>query len=99
MIIPQTIKLGKTCYTIAQPLETPKAATRGRIVYDIQLIEIAKRCNVTGRRFSPKERTETFWHEITHGILHDMGHHLAYNEQFVTAFSKRINNALHSAKF
>ncbi len=41
----------------------------------------------------------TFWHELTHAILHDMKHPLAPNEEFVEKFSKRLNDAIHSAKF
>jgi hypothetical protein len=47
---------------------------------------------------SPVERAETFWHELTHCILHDMGHKLWRDEQFVTEFSKRLNQAVHTAK-
>jgi 23S rRNA maturation-related 3'-5' exoribonuclease YhaM len=36
---------------------------------------------------------------LTHAILHDMGSKLEANEVFVTEFSKRLNNAIHSAKF
>ena len=41
---------------------------------------------------------ETFWHELTHAILHDMGHDLCDNERFVTAFANRLSDAVNSAK-
>jgi hypothetical protein len=39
-----------------------------------------------------------FWHELTHAILHDMGEDWR-NEKFVTGFSKRLTQAIHTAKF
>lgn len=99
MKIPKTIKLGRYTYRIHQPDMIAKTAVRGCIEYGIQTVHIAKKCNVTMRKFTPKERAETFWHELTHAILFDMGSGLAYDEKFVTAFSKRLNDAIHSAEF
>ncbi len=42
---------------------------------------------------------ETFWHELTHAILHDMKSPLRSDEKFVTAFSKRLSRAIDTAKF
>lgn len=41
---------------------------------------------------------ETFWHELTHAILHEMQHPLYRNETFVTDFSKLLNRAIQTAK-
>lgn len=49
-------------------------------------------------RRSDSEMSETFWHEVTHAILHDMGDPLWKNEKFVTQFSKRLNQVIHTAK-
>jgi hypothetical protein len=76
-----------------------KRATKGEIDYYREWIKVAKRCNVTKREYTPKERAETFWHELTHGILADMEHPLFNDEKFVVAFSQRLNDAIHSAKF
>ena len=46
-----------------------------------------------------EDKHETFWHEVTHAILHDMNSKLTYNEKFVEAFSKRLSRAIDSAKF
>jgi len=42
---------------------------------------------------------DTFWHELTHAILKDMGSKLEANEDFVCAFSSRLNKAILSARF
>jgi predicted heme/steroid binding protein len=41
---------------------------------------------------------DTFWHELTHAILYDMGHDLSSNERFVSAFANRLCDAVNSAK-
>lgn len=47
-----------------------------------------------------KQQHETYLHELTHAILWDMGWvSLCKDEAFVTAFAKKMNNALHSAEF
>lgn len=99
MKLPLQIKLGKTQYTVYTPPFVRYTAAKGCIDYEFGMIKVAQRCNVTGRTYSPKERAETFWHEVTHGILHSMNHPLYTNEKFVTEFSKRLNDAIHSAKF
>lgn len=99
MKIPKNIKIGKHRYVIVEPQEMGASATKGEIDYYMEWIKIAQRCNVSGRTYSPKERAETFWHEVTHGILHSMNHPLYLNEKFVEEFAKRLNNAIHSAEF
>lgn len=99
MPIPTSIKLGKHRYTIATYGTMHYSAARGSIDYSIKRISLGQRCNVSGRTYSPKERAETFWHEVTHGILHSMNHPLYLNEKFVEEFAKRLNDAIHSAKF
>jgi hypothetical protein len=99
MELPRTIKLGKYRYYVAQPQQMGMVATRGRIDYSSHQLLVARQCNVTMRTYPKKERAEIFWHEAVHGILFDMGHHLAHDERFVNAFSKRLNDAIHSATF
>jgi len=43
------------------------------------------------------QRSETFWHEVTHAILHDMKDPHWNDEKFVTAFSKRLNQVINTA--
>lgn len=99
MPIPKTIRIGKTTYLVHRPEKMRASAVRGHIKYSEKHISVAKKCNATGRRYTPHETAETFWHEVTHGILDDMGHPLATSEKFVVAFSQRLNGVIHSAKF
>jgi hypothetical protein len=46
-----------------------------------------------------KLMTESFWHEVTHGILDDMKDPRWNDEKFVTAFSKRLAQVIHTAEF
>jgi hypothetical protein len=100
MQLPKTIKVGKVTYPVVQPFCLLPPDCAGSVTYG-QAIRIAFKMR-TGDRItarSERQRSETFWHELTHAILHDMGSKLEANEQFVTEFSKRLNNAIHSAKF
>ena len=99
MPIPKTIRIGRKTYRVTQPQQMRKKSTKGDITFEEKHIQVAKSCTVTERKYSPKERAETFWHEVTHGILEDMDHPLAYNEKFVVAFSQRLNTVIHSAEF
>jgi hypothetical protein len=50
--------------------------------------------------FTSNEINESFWHELVHAILYDMDEHkLNRNEAFVTAFAKRLSEAVDSAAF
>lgn len=99
MKMPRNIKLGKTRYVVVEPVEMSMKAIKGNIDFALKWIRVAKQCNVSKRKYSEKERAETFWHEVTHGILFDMGDPRAFDEKFVTAFSRRLNDAIRSAKF
>jgi predicted heme/steroid binding protein len=70
----------------------------GRVDYDAKTIELAMYDN-KGNTFEQSEVDDTFWHELTHAILYDMGHDLSSNERFVTAFANRLCDAVNSAKF
>jgi hypothetical protein len=69
----------------------------GHIDYESRTIRIAKQAH--NKAVGKHERSDTFWHELTHAILHDMKHPLSADEVFVEKFSKRLNDAVHSAKF
>ena len=100
MMIPTSIKIGKTRYPVVQPFALIPPDRAGSVTYG-QTIRVAYTMRVRERLTtrSDRQRSETFWHEVTHAILHDMGSNLEANEQFVTAFSKRLNDAIRSAKF
>ena len=100
MKIPKQVTIGKTKIKIDQPVSLMVRGTpcHGCIDRADNSIDVAKQ-DVRGNRYDKDERSETFWHEITHAILHDMKNQLSYNEKFVTAFSQRLDQAIKTAKF
>ena len=100
MKIPKQVTIGKTKIKIDQPVSLMVRGTPCHGCFDRadNSIDVAKQ-DVRGNRYNKDERSETFWHEITHAILHDMKNQLSYNEKFVTAFSQRLDQAIKTAKF
>ena len=100
MKIPKQVTIGKTKIKIDQPVSLMVRGTPCHGCFDRadNSIDVAKK-DVRGNRYDKDERSETFWHEITHAILHDMKNQLSYNEKFVTAFSQRLDQAIKTAKF
>ena len=100
MKIPKEVTVGKTKIKIDQPVSLMVRGTPCHGCFDRadNSIDVAKQ-DVRGNRYDKDERSETFWHEITHAILHDMKNQLSYNEKFVTAFSQRLDQAIKTAKF
>ena len=97
MEIPKTIRVGRKRYKILRP-ET-LTGKRGDIFYAPGVIRVARFASHGTALRSPAQQAETFWHEVTHAILHDIPHKLWNNERFVTDFSKRLAQAVRSAKF
>lgn len=72
----------------------------GTIDYDKQTIKVGRKSNVTGRAYTRAMLSDTFWHELTHAILNDMGENaLNSDEKFVTGFANRLTKAIRSARF
>lgn len=95
MLLPKTIEVGKTIYKINEPREMHKCL--GQIDFGKKTISVATHA---GRyRLADGERSDSFWHELTHAILNDMDHPLTRDEKFVTAFARRLNDAILSAEF
>ena len=96
MMIPYSFRLGRKAYDIRSVRKLPSGHV-GEVHFDLGVLKLAW----TGRGNkdrTPVQRAETFWHEVTHAILHDMGNPLWKNEQFVTQFSKRLNQVVQTAK-
>ena len=98
--IPRKMRIGSKQYSI-EILETMKEKrVMGRISYTARTIKLGRRSNVTSRKFTNDEVQESFWHEVIHGILHDMGRDtLNRSEQFVNGFAHRLTKAIKSASF
>jgi hypothetical protein len=99
MELPTKIKVGDKWYSVDIAETMQKKRWMGSTNYGDQRIRIGKRSNVTGKAFNPTQIKGTFWHELTHAILYDMGSPLYTNEQFVHEFSKRLNKSIISARF
>lgn len=90
MKLPNKFTVGIRKYTVLLTNALPKAL-RGRITYDTKLIEV--------RPQQPRRQAHTFWHEVTHAILYDMGDKNYKNELFVEEFSRRLEQIIQTAKF
>lgn len=99
MELPKKIKVGDRWYSVEIVETMERRAQMGYVYYGTGLIEVAKRSNVTDRAYSTAEVSDTFWHELTHAILYDMGSSLHSNEKFVTRFANRLSKAINTAKF
>jgi len=97
--IPKSITVGKKQYDVKIIKKMMREGMMGSTNYKEKVIQVATHSNVYGTRFKKEEISDTFWHELTHAILKDMGSDLENNESFVSAFSKRLNNAILSARF
>ena len=98
MHIPKQVTVGKTTYNVNQRRKPRRRFTVGEVCYDARYIDIVTHSNWTGRAFKQEELSDTFWHELTHAILHEMKHPLRDDEAFVTQFSSLLNKAILSAK-
>lgn len=95
--LPHACTVGKTRYTIRLYAAKNSPRSYGQIVYAAAHINIANAVNGTPR--SPGAVRGTFWHELTHAVLHEMGSALAQDEQFVSMFASRLHKAIETAEF
>lgn len=94
---PQSIKIGEHKYTVQLVDQIPRCC--GSINYTYKVIKLALNSSRDGRSYKREDMDDTFWHEVTHGILYEMGNPLWRNEAFVTQFANLLTKAIHSAKF
>lgn len=99
MKIPRRITIGKKKYDVIVADRGPIKGCMGGVSYDNKLIHIGMRSWRTNKRYKQEEITDTFWHEVTHAILQDMGHKLEADEKFVTAFANRLTKVITKAEF
>ena len=91
MEIPKTFKIGDRAWRVRVDTDKMPKGTYGMCYPRYETIRIEVR--------TPKDMTESFWHEVTHAILFDMQDPRWNNEVFVTAFSKRLTQVIHTAEF
>ena len=99
MKIPKKIKVGKKWYSVDAVKAIDVPGMMGKTNYSKALMQVATHSNISGVRFKKEDVYDTFWHELTHAILKDMGSKLEADEKFVTAFSERLTQAIISARF
>ena len=96
-IIPDNFNIAGMRYTV-----TYQAEQKGNTKYGLMN---HPKCEVTlyGKMddtiISHNQRVQTFWHEVVHGILENMGEiELSGNEKFVCTFSSFLNEVMQSAE-
>ena len=100
MKLPTKIRVGRRWYSVEVVEAMLDKRDMGRVHYHEQRIQLGRTSNITGKQFKPEQIADTFWHEIVHTILRDMGEHrLNSNEAFVTKFANRLTEAINTAKF
>jgi hypothetical protein len=101
MKIPKQVTIGRTPHLVRTKNEVVvgKTLCRGYFEHSNRTISIAQGNPDRGYKYTADERSNTFWHELTHAILYDMGNELTHNEKFVTAFADRLDQAIKTAKF
>jgi|LakMenE18May11ns_1017448.scaffolds.fasta_scaffold9906115_2 hypothetical protein len=102
MKMPKSVMVGETEIVVQQPdgLKLDKDVCRGAYYRSDNKIIVAKGNPERNVIYDVDERANTFWHELTHVILQDMGERrLNANEKFVSAFADRLHQAIKTARF
>lgn len=99
MQLPKKIKVGDRWYSVEIVETMQRRAEMGCVYYGAGEITVATKSNTTNKPYSKNEISDTFWHELTHAILYDMGSTLYKNEEFVTRFANRLSRAINTARF
>ena len=101
MKIPKEVVIGNTPHQICtkKSIVVGNTVCHGSFDEENHTISIAKENPLRGYKYDADERSNTFWHELTHAILYDMGCTLTHNEKFVTEFSNRLDQAIKTARF
>jgi hypothetical protein len=101
MKIPKEVVIGNTPHQIRtkKNVVVGNKVCHGSFDEETHTITIAQGNPLRGYIYEADERANTFWHELTHAILYDMGCTLTHNEKFVTEFSNRLDQAIKTARF
>jgi hypothetical protein len=97
--IPKKVKVGERWYSVEVVEAMEDKYAMGEVLYKQRAIHLRSK-NTTGQRYKRAEVQETFWHELVHAILVDMGEFKLNNrETFVEQFAIRLSKAIQSARF
>jgi hypothetical protein len=84
-MFPRRMRVGKKLYSIEVVEAMIEKNCIAKVTYAEKRIQIAAKHSNTGRFLAGAEIRDSFWHELTHAILEDMGRHtLNRDETFVT---------------
>jgi hypothetical protein len=99
--IPKQVVIGNTPHLVCTKPDVlvGKKLCRGSFDEETHTITIAQGNIKRGYVYEADERSNTFWHELTHAILYDMDNKLTHDEKFVTAFADRLDQAIKTARF
>ena len=98
MRIPKRVTVGSTKYKVLVNDSELEEDAMGSINFGLKIILIRTQFD-DGKRIAKEEVSNSFWHEITHAVLFDMGHELYNNEVFVRSFANKLSDAIDSARF
>lgn len=99
MKIPKQLRVGRKLYTVSRVQCMSRKYSMGLTVYRTRQMLIANKPYTLHRSYTPVEVEDTFWHELTHAILEEMGSTKYDDEVFVDKFSKRLSKAIRTARF
>lgn len=99
MTIPISMQVGDHKYGIHTRTYMPRKGAMGVTYYGNKCISVATHSNKSRTQFAPPDFNETFWHELTHAVLFEMGSPLYKDEKFVTNFSHILSKAINTAEF
>lgn len=97
MKLPKRITVGKTVYAVEE-VDTLRGLC-GYVDYNDAEICVARRSSYTKRAYKQEAVDDTFWHELVHAILYEMGHKLYRDDTFVSKFANLLTKAINSAEF
>ena len=101
MKIPKQVTIGQTPHLVCtkKSIVVGNTVCHGSFDEDTHTITIAQGNPLHEYKYDADERTNTFWHELTHAILYDMNSKLTHDEKFVTGFADRLDQAIKTARF
>jgi hypothetical protein len=101
MKIPKEVVIGNTPHLVCtkNSVMVGDKICHGSFDEDTYTITIAKGNPLRGYKYDADEQANTFWHELTHAVLYDMGNKLTHDEKFVTEFADRLDQAIKTARF
>lgn len=92
--IPKQLRVGKRIIKVRR-----EHSNAGVLGYCVGGKEICLYTHSHGRAVTVPQANETFWHELTHAILYEMGKPIKQEERFVRTFAKLLSQAVNTAKF